>query len=397
MELTKESWEDFYRYKLSLALPKRFTDELRAFIDSEAYLPVVERINRGERFPLPKRAVISKQDTGKKRVIYTYPPAENIVLKLLTYELLRRYDGIFADGLYSFRPGRTAQQAFRRLSRTPGIEKMYCYKVDISNYFNSVDVSRLLPMLEETLSDDRELFEFLRSLLCEPEVLERGRVFRESKGIMAGTPLSAFYANLYLKDLDFSFEGRGIPYARYSDDIILFAHTKEQAEDLAAEVRDRLWEKGLEVNPDKESLTPPGEQWVFLGLCRRGGVIDIAPASVAKLKAKMRRKARSLLRWRQRGGHSPEDAAKAFIRIFERKLFEGAGDSDLTWSYWYFPVITTAESLRTIDLYAQDCLRYILTGARNKSRFRVRYSRLKTLGYRSLVHEYYARRKAAES
>ena len=41
------------------------------------------------------------------------------------------------------------------------------------------------------------------------------------------------------------------------------------------------------------------------------------------------------------------------------------------------------------DLYAQDCLRYLLSGKRTKARFNVRYEDLKALGYRSLVNAYY--------
>ena len=47
-------------------------------------------------------SVISKQSTQKKRTVFTYPDAENMVLKLLTYLLLRRYDGLFEDSVGYF-------------------------------------------------------------------------------------------------------------------------------------------------------------------------------------------------------------------------------------------------------------------------------------------------------
>ena len=67
----------------------------------------------------------------------------------------------------------------------------------------------------------------------------------------------------------------------------------------------------------------------------------------------------------------------------------GSPEHDLTWSLWFFPVINTTASLKVIDSYAQDQLRYIISGKHTKSRFNVRYGDLKALGYRSLVHEYY--------
>ena len=312
------------------------------------------------------------------------------MLKLLTYLLLRKYDGLFSGGLYSFRPNRTAKDAIRRLTSAPHIDEMYSYKADISNYFNSVPLVKLLPMLREVTADDAELYAFLSGLLSEPRVIDGNRTMTEEKGIMAGTPLSAFYANLYLKELDRYFEEQGIPYGRYSDDIILFADTVEECRRYAELLRGFIAERGLMLNPSKESFNAPQEGWTFLGFSYRDGTVDIAPASVKKLKGKMRRKARALQRWRKRNELNGERAALAFIRIFNRKLFECSEDSELTWSRWFFSVITTDVSLREIDRYAQDCVRFIISGTRTKSRYNVRYEDIRRLGLRSLVHEYYS-------
>lgn len=419
-------WERFYDYKTALACPKTFAKELRRFIDARGWEPVCEEIRglvdardwepvceeilQEIPFPLPSKAVISKQSSQKKRTVYTYPAPENTVFKLLTWLLLRKYDGLFSDNLYSFRPGITAKDAVRRLRRTKNIGRMYSYKADISNYFNSVPVEKLLPMLSEALADDAVLLNFLSGLLTEPRVLDMGRgaanshnqdggnlcmtgsgrIITEQKGIMAGTPLSAFYANLYLKELDWSFAERGIPYARYSDDIILFARTAEERDACAAEVGQFLAERGLSMNPDKEVFGAPEDGFTFLGFEFREGYIDIAPVSVTKLKKKMRRKARALDRWHRRKGLSGEKAAAAFLRVFNRKLFAAEGDNELSWNRWFFPVITRADRLHEIDLYAQDCIRFLTAGTRTKARFDVRYEDLKRLGYRSLVHEWYA-------
>ena len=392
-----ECWEAFYEYKTGLACPKTFAKELRGFIDRAGFLRVTEDISAGRPFPLPKKAVVSKMSSQKKRTVYTYPAEENTVLKLLTWLLVRRYDGAFCGNLYSFRPGRTAKDAVRRLTAVPGIRQMYAYKADVSDYFNSIPVERLLPLLEAATADDPALFAFLRGLLTEPFVLDRGVRVEERKGIMAGTPLSAFYANLYLAELDRHFADAGIPYARYSDDIILFAESREAAQAQAAFVRSFLAARGLGLNPEKEAFYAPEDGWVFLGFRYRDGVVDLAPASLKKLKAKMRRKTDALRRWQRRNGLDGEKAAVAFIRVFNRKLFENPADNELTWARWFFPVLTPAYSLRELDRYAQDCVRYLLTGTRTKARYNARYADLKKLGYRSLVHAYYEAKKAEDA
>ena len=388
----KEVWERFYEYKISLACPKDIAGKLRDFIDGLEYMPVCECIDRNDEFALPARSVISKQSSQKKRTVYTYPYAENTVLKLLTYLMLRKYDGIYSKNLFSFRPGKTAQDAVRMLLRDPSIFKKYSYKVDVSDYFNSIPVDRLLPDLESVLEDDPRLFEFLKRLLEEKYVTQRGsneRILAENKGIMAGTPIASFYADLYLRELDRLFCDRHITYARYSDDIIVFADTEQEISEYAETIKNFLYNKKLMVNPSKESFSEPCQGFVFLGFSLKEGIVDIAPASVTKLKQKMRRKTRALMRWRKRNALDGEKAAKAFIRVFNRKLLESSNDSDLSWAYWYFPMITTTESLHTIDLYAQDCIRYLISGTHTKARYNILYDDMKKLGYRSLVNAYY--------
>ncbi len=389
-KLSREDvWNSFFDYRAGLAGGSAGLEELRSFIDSAGYLRVYQEITEGRDFPLPSKSVISKSSSEKKRTVYSYPPEENMVMKLLTYLVLRRYDGLFSPALYSFRPGRCAKDAVRRLISDPAVKNMYSYKADISNYFNSVDISLLQPELEAALEDDRELYEFLSRLLREPCVMDRGKRIYEKKGIMAGTPISSFYANLFLRGLDEYFCEKGIKYIRYSDDIIVFGNSEEDTEEYAGYIREYLSGRGLSVNPQKEVFSSPEEGWSFLGFSYRRGTVDISSVTVKKIKAKMRRKSRALLRWRERNNISGEKAAAAFIRIFRRKLLESPKDNELSWSFWFFSVINTADSLREIDRYAVDCIRYIITGTRRKSRFRVGYEDIKKLGFVSLVNSYY--------
>lgn len=385
----KSSWERFYEYKDGLRCSKRFKKELREFIDSEAYMEYEHQIRTLTDLPLPSKSVISKMSSQKKRTVYKYPYNFNMVLKLLTYLTLRKYDHIYTSNLYSFRPGVCAKDAIMAIFHTKNIRNMYSYKIDVSDYFNSIPVDKMCDALDKTVTDDDKLLSFMKALLQEERVKSGEVMITEQKGIMAGTPIASFYANLYLKGLDEHFKELGVLYARYSDDIIVFAHTEDELKVYKNTILEHLKNKGLTVNPDKEVTATPEDGFTFLGVQVKNGDIDIAPASVTKLKQKMRRKARALDRWYHREGLDGTKAAAAFIRIFNHKLLEVNEDSDLTWSLWFFPVITTTRSLHEIDLYAQDLLRFLISGKHTKARFNVRYEDLKELGYRSLVNEYY--------
>lgn len=385
-----ESWQEFLEYRRSLVCSRASISEIEDFVSNKEYIPICQSIKNGEPFPLPRRSEVNKTSTGKKRVIYTYPRRETMLLKLLTFFLLREYDGIFSDGLFSFRPDKNAKDAVRMLLSTPGIEGMYSYKADISNYFNSINIPLLIPMLHKVMSDDPELSDFLTKLLEEPHAVDSGKIITEQKGIMAGTPISSFYANLFLSGLDRKFAELCVPYARYSDDIIVFAPDKKSIEMYADIIRGYISKMELKINPEKELFSSPEDGWTFLGFCFKDGKTDISPVTIHKLKAKMRRKTRALKRWQKRRGVTGENAAKAFIRIFNRKLMDSPEDNELSWSFWFFSVINSTEGLKAIDRYSQECIRYLISDSRTKSRFNVRYEKIKALGYKSLVHEYYS-------
>ena len=53
----------------------------------------------------------------------------------------------------------------------PRIDAMYSYKLDIHDYFNSVNIDLLLPRLREILQGEEEVYDFLEGLLREPRAL----------------------------------------------------------------------------------------------------------------------------------------------------------------------------------------------------------------------------------
>lgn len=383
-------WQEYLEYKVSgKLLTAREERRLRAFVEERRYLPVAQRVAAGEfRFSVPERKELNKQGTRKKRVVYCFPEEENMLLKLLSW-LLYRYDDAIEDNCYSFRVGSGARKAFRRMARTPGIDTLHGFKADISNYFNSIDVPLMLTILRQVVTDDEPLLALLTGLLDDDRAIWQGEIIRESRGVMAGTPTSPFFANLYLREMDAYFAARHVCYARYSDDILIFGTQEELAESIAA-YRDFLSRYRLQSNPAKEAYFAPGEPWHFLGFSYCGGTVDVSDAAIRKLKDKIRRAAKALRRWMLRKDTTPANALKGFNRKFNRKFYTAQSGSELCWSRWYFPVINTTRSLHLIDQYMQDWQRYIVTGKHNKANYRrVPYAMLTENEYRPLVSAYY--------
>ncbi len=388
-----DAWEDFCAQK-RLREPEngKFLQHLEGYIAQKRYLSAAERLRQGKPLPSPAVKLINKGLSTKKRKVFLFPEDDNLLLKFIARDL-KRYDSLFAPNLYSFRCFKSAKDAWSRLTRIPRLREKYVYKVDISDYFCSIDPSRLLPELKEVLKEEPDLYTLLAQILSDPYVLVNSEKKREKKGVLPGVPTSAFLANLFLREMDWEFYGERIEYLRYSDDIIVFAHTPEEREFCAKRIRTILAEKDLGINGDKEVYADPGEAWEFLGFAYADGEVDVSEVALKKLFGKMRRKTRALKRWADRKRLDGVCGAKAFVKRLNAKLYENPIAGDLTWARWYFPVITTDRSLKRIDAYAQDCIRYLATGKRTKKRFDFRYDAIKDLGYKSLVNSYYRYRE----
>lgn len=385
-----EVWEAFLQYKLERNhLSPKEQQAWSAFIENREYRELTEQLAEGKFcFDYPQKICVNKSGNRKKRIVYSFSEKESMVLKAMAF-LLYRYDDKISSCCYSFRRNCSAKDAIAEILRLPQLGQKYCLKVDISNYFNSIPTERLIEVLQEVIEDDEPLLQFLTWLLSAGKAYENGELIREKRGAMAGIPVAPFFANIYLLSMDKEFERRGIAYFRYSDDILLFADNEEQLKEYEALLRECINRKGLSINPDKVSVTKPGETWEFLGFCYRQGKIDLSQVTKNKLKAKIKRKAHALYRWRVKKDVDFERTAKTMIRTFQKKFYDETDENRFTWSRWFFPVLTTDEGLKELDAYMVQYIRYLSSGRHYKGNYRITYEEIKALGFRSLVHEYY--------
>ena len=386
--LDENKWNSFLMSKIeSNYLSPKEIKEFKDFITEKKYLDICERIVENEyEFSIPKKIVINKIGKNKKRIVYMFNEDEVIILKYINY-LLYDYDYMFSSNLYSFRKNKSVKDAINGIQRIHNLDNMYAYKVDISNYFNSVPIDRLLVNLKNEI--DENTYNLFNSILSNNKVIYNKKVIKEEKGIMAGVPISSFLANYYLKDMDRYFENNNIKYFRYADDILVFSNNIEELIEYKNDIHKYLIDSGLNINPDKEYIFNPKESVEFLGFEINGRIVDISKMQLKKIKGKIKRSARKFRRWKLKKNVEDIPTLVTMNKKFNNKFY-GKEDDELSWRYYFFPLINTTDSLHEIDLYMQECQRYVVTGVHNKKNYeKVPYDFLKKCKYKSLVHEYY--------
>ncbi|HVL06162.1 MAG TPA: reverse transcriptase domain-containing protein [Acidimicrobiales bacterium] len=363
-------------------------------LDAGEHLRIGADVLAGLHRPAPPvEGWLNKADGRKKRV-FSYPAPDELLFRTVNRLLQPAAAEAASPWCRSFLPGGGARRSFRSLLADGDLTAKAAIRLDVRDYFNSIDVDDLLGRLPPVLAADpvRPLLEAAlrdRRVVVGGQVVDGGR-----KGVMAGTPLAPLLATLYLRELDEEVAGAGATYARYSDDIVALVPPATAGE-LDRLIRSRLAERGLEVNEAKSAIAGAGEPWDFLGFRYADGGVGLAPLTERKLRARSTRLARRLLRWRERTGAPPERALATFLRRTNRRLYGAPGErSDFSWATWFLPMLDSPQGLVALDAHVRREARYAATGRRTaRTRRQVPYAALVAAGHVPLVTAFWAVRE----
>ncbi|MFO7670431.1 MAG: group II intron reverse transcriptase/maturase [Bacteroidales bacterium] len=234
---------------------------------------------RGVRIPKPK---------GGYRQLGIPTVKDRLVQQAISQVLSKRYEPIFSEHSYGFRPGRNAHQALRKAAGYVAEGYKYVVDLDLEKFFDKVNHDRLMWMLGTRIGDKRVLSlvgKFLRS-----GIMQDGLMSQRLQGTPQGSPLSPLLSNIVLDELDKELEVRGHRFVRYADDSIILVRSEEAANRVLNNITDFIEDRMLlKVNREKSRLCQPLEL-NFLGysILINGG-LGISRESIRKFKQKLRR------------------------------------------------------------------------------------------------------------
>jgi retron-type reverse transcriptase len=154
----------------------------------------------------------------------------------------------------------------------------FVYESDIKGFFDHINKSILYEKITSNLPDSslneliRQVIYFKLGNYADLVKQKRGIVPQEEStvGIAQGSPLSPFFANVYLSDIDsLMMTETGSLFFRYVDDFIILAPKLSEAEDNGKKCEQLLNALGLKIAPNKTStcyIINRTEFFTFLGL-----------------------------------------------------------------------------------------------------------------------------------
>jgi RNA-directed DNA polymerase len=186
---------------------------------------------------------------------------DKVVQKSMAEVLGEIYEADFLDCSYGYRPERTCHGALDSLGRTIQQQKInIVVEADIKGFFDHVNWEWLIRFLEVRIGDKRILK--LIERLLKAGIMEGGLERASTEGVPQGGVLSALLSNVYLHyALDLWFARRFRPQCRgeaylfrYADDFVVCFQHQEEAEKFLLELKERLGQFQLELEPSKTKL-----------------------------------------------------------------------------------------------------------------------------------------------
>src|SRR5664279_524483 len=253
--------------------------------------------------PLPVRRVhiLKAGDKTKLRPLGIPVVMDRCLQAVVRNALEPEWEAQFEARSYGFRPGRGCHDAIEAIFATLGsrsAQRLWILDADLKAAFDRIDHQHLMSMIG-SFPGAGLIWQWLKA-----GVIDKGSFFSSEEGTPQGGVISPCLLNIALHGLE---HAAGVRYersggvkrltkraspvvVRYADDLLALCHTRDQAEQVQAQVAEWLRPRGLAFNDDKTSIVDAETGFDFLGfnIRRYHGKLLIKPSKTAITRIKQR-------------------------------------------------------------------------------------------------------------
>ena len=257
--LSKDNLNEAYlqvvRNKGASGIDEMTCEEVKDYLKENGNKLINQILNR-EYQPLPVRRVEIPKPNGGVRKLGVPTVVDRIIQQALVQVLTPIFEPTFSEYSYGFRPNRRCQNAIDRGLELINEGYEWIVDLDLEKFFDNVPHDKLIRIIDNEVKDSditSLIMKYLKAGAMVNGVYEKTDV-----GTPQGGNLSPLLSNIYLTLLDRELETRGLHFARYADDCVIFVRTENSAKRVIHTITNFIENKlKLKVNASKTHITRP--------------------------------------------------------------------------------------------------------------------------------------------
>ena len=250
-----EAYKQVIRNKGASGIDKMTCEEVKDYLKVNGD-KLINRILNREYKPLPVRRVEIPKPNGGIRKLGVPTVVDRIIQQALVQVLTPIFEPTFSEYSYGFRPNRRCQNAIDRTLELINQGYEWIVDLDLEKFFDNVPHDKLIRIVDNEVKDSDITSLIMKYLKA--GVMVNGTFEETNVGTPQGGNLSPLLSNIYLTLLDKELETRGLHFARYADDCVIFVKTENAAKRVMYSITHFIETKlKLKVNASKTHITKP--------------------------------------------------------------------------------------------------------------------------------------------
>jgi RNA-directed DNA polymerase len=224
---------------------------------------LIQQLRRQQYQAAGFRRIQTTKADGSKRILSAYYRKDKMAQRMVNQVVQATLEKHWHPCSYGYRIQRNRFQAADKANQFIKSGLCFVLDADLRQFFDSIPHGKLKKQMRKVISC-RWTLALLNDWIDEgyfPAFSMLGK-----KGIPQGAIVSPMLCNLYLNQFDQKLSKAGIPFVRYADDFLLFAHSRKQIEHGTKYCKRLLAELGLELNQQKTNVVNANKGIRFLGI-----------------------------------------------------------------------------------------------------------------------------------